>query len=477
MNVSADGRAVAVPAQAPAGAEPTAQAAPGGWRARLDRLDRALFPAAAPPVSRRSALLTALATLAAVPLSLVRTGGHGPFDSLWAEDGSGFVHDSLNLGTFDALKKGLNGYFVLLPRLIAEPVALVPVQRAPVVISLGAAACTALFALTAYLASAAYLRSVPARLLVSLPVVATPVAGAVVANNVATLQFAALYAAFWALMWMPRGWAARALALAVVVLTGLSTILIVALVPVAVVRAVVRRDRWSYAISGAVCLTVAVQALALATGATSREGLSAPRLDPLWALLEWVLWAMPYSVFGTTVLGSRSAPLRLVLGLLAYAVLAAVVVLALRRGSTGPAWGLAALAAASSAAILAAEVMGMGYPGTEESYLTPEKALMSTERYLLAPVLLLIAAVVALLRPAPSRPSRPSWPLIGYGLLVVVVCATQLRPDAPRNHTLSWSAVVADAKARCTATGAASVEVPFGGPVWYPRPLVPCRKL
>jgi len=483
VNVSADGRAVAVPAEAPAGAEPTAAAAPGGWRARLDRLDRALFPAAAPAATRRSVLLTALATLAAVPLSLVRTGGHGPFDSLWAEDGSGFVHDSLNLGTFDALKKGLNGYFVLLPRLIAEPVALVPVQRAPVVISLGAAVCTALFALTAYLASAAYLRSVPARLVVSLPVVATPVAGAVIANNVATLQFAALYAAFWAIMWMPRGWLARAFALAVVVLTGLSTILIAALVPLAVVRAVVRRDRWSFVISGAACLTAVVQGLALSTGLTSREGLSAPRLDPLWALLEWVLWAMPYSVFGTTVLGSRPAPVRLVLGLLAYAVLAAVVVLALRRGSklratpaSGPAWGLAALAAGSSAAILAAEVMGMGYPGTEGSYLTPEKALMSTERYLLAPVLLLIVAVVALLRPEPGA-TRVSWPLIGYGLLVLVVCATQLRPDAPRNHTLSWSAVVADAKARCAASGAASVEVPFGGPVWYPRPLVPCRKL
>jgi hypothetical protein len=120
----------------------------------------------------------------------------------------------------------------------------------------------------------------------------------------------------------------------------------------------------------------------------------------------------------------------------------------------------------------------MGYPGTEGTYLTPEKALMSTERYLLAPVLLLIAAAVALLRPDPGeRRWRPAWPLLGYGLLVLVVCATQFRPDAPRNHTLSWHGVVADARARCVATGATSVEVPFGGPVWYPRPLVPCRKL
>jgi hypothetical protein len=482
VTASADGRAVTVPDGRPAEAEPDADAAPAtdtapvGWRARLDR---ALFPAEpAKPVTRGSVLLMALATAGAVVLSLVRTGGHGPFDSLWAEDGSGFVHDSLNLGTFDALTKGLNGYFVLLPRLLAEPVTLVPVSRAPVVISLGAAGCTALFALTAYLASAAHLRSVPARLLVSLPVVATPVAGAVVANNVATLQFAALYAAFWTLMWVPRGWPARALALAVAVLTGLSTILVVALVPLAVVRAVVRRDRWSYIISGAVCVTAVVQGIALGVGITSREGLSTPRLDPLWALIEWVLWAMPYSVFGTTILGSRPAPVRLVLGLLAYAVLAAVVVYALRRRSH-PAWGLAVVAAGTSAAILAAEVMGMGYPGTDSSYLTPEKALMSTERYLLAPVLLLIVAVVALLRPDTGSGFRfrPSWALVAYGLLLVVVCATQLRPDAPRNHTLSWSAVVAHAKARCVASGAGKVEVPFGGPVWYPRPLVPCRKL
>jgi hypothetical protein len=232
---------------------------------------------------------------------------------------------------------------------------------------------------------------------------------------------------------------------------------------------------------------VVVQALALGTGLTSREGLSTPRLDPLWAVLEWVLWAVPYSVFGTTVLLGRSGAVRAVLGVLAYAVLAALVVYALRRRNrpaaasapaSGPAWGLAAMATVSSVAILAAEVMGMGYPGTEGTYLTPEKALMSTERYLLAPVLLLIAAAVALLRPDPDeRWWRPSWSLIGYGLLLVVVCATQFRPDAPRNHTLSWHGVVADARARCVASGAASVEVPFGGPVWYPRPLVPCRKL
>jgi hypothetical protein len=115
---------------------------------------------------------------------------------------------------------------------------------------------------------------------------------------------------------------------------------------------------------------------------------------------------------------------------------------------------------------------------------------MSTERYLLAPVLLLIVAVVALLRPdaadaapaarseaAAARPPAPRWPLLAYGALVAVVCATQLRPDAPRNHTLSWSGVIAQARATCEATGAVKVEAPFGGPVWYPRPLIPCRKL
>jgi hypothetical protein len=499
VNVSADGRAadgatVAAgsdgdEADTPAGAGGTPAGtaagaggtAPARWRGLIDR--DALFPAGPAEPACRSLPVAAVAVVAGAALSLARTGGHGPFDSLWAEDGSGFVHDSLNLTTVDALVKGLNGYFVLLPRLLAEPVSLLPVERAPVVISTGAAVCTALFALTAYLASAGHLRSVTARLIVSVPVVATPVAGAVVANNVATLQFAALYAAFWAVVWVPTGRWTKALALGVAVLTGLSTILVLALVPVAVLRVLVRRDRWSVVIGGAVCLTAVVQCLALLLGATSREGLSAPRLDPLWALLEWVLWAMPYSVFGTTILSGRSTPVRLVLGLLAYAVLAAVVVLALRR-ATRPAWGLAVMATVTSAAILAAEVMGMGYPGTEDSYLTPEKALMSTERYLLAPVLLLIVAVVALLRPDPAqgraprdRVGAPRRPLLAYGLLLAVVCATQFRPDAPRNHTLSWSGVIAQARATCVATGAVKVEAPFGGPVWYPRPLIPCRKL
>jgi hypothetical protein len=464
---------------------------------RRARLARRLFPADAPRrVTRRGALLAVAGILAGVITSLARTGGHGPFDSIWAEDGSGLLYDALNLSTLDAVTKGLNGYFVVLARVIAEPTSAFPLTWAPAIMSTGTAVCTAVFAFGAYLASGAYLRGTALRLLVALPAVAAPVGGGVTPNNAATLQFVALYAMFWMLLWSPSSRAGRAFALTVVTLTGMSTMLAIAFVPLALLRLYLRRDRWSTVLATAVCATAAVQLVALGLGVTSREGLSRPRPDPVWAFAEWVLWGVPYSVAGETLLWWQR-PGALVHVLLvggAYLVVLAGVALAVRR-VTHPAWGLAALAATHSAIVLALSMMGMGY--AVETYLVPESILMGTSRYLVPSSALLIVAVIALLRPRSADPAEPAsdrpaassgqaarrrvpadaWPVVAYGLLVLVICALNLRVDGPRTKVPSWSGVVAKAEAQCEATGARQVRVRHGGEIWYPWIDIPCRKL
>ena len=96
------------------------------WRRALDlnlfpavRLDRALFPAAqGAPLTWRRLLLATVAVLAGAGVCLSRVRGYGPFDTLWAEDGSGFLYDALNRHPLTPLVRGVGGYMVLLPRLI-----------------------------------------------------------------------------------------------------------------------------------------------------------------------------------------------------------------------------------------------------------------------------------------------------------------------------------------------------------------------
>ena len=73
----------------------------------------------------------------------------------------------------------------------------------PAVMSVGAAAQYACYGLVAYIASGPHLRSPWLRLLVAAPVCAIPLAYTQVDVDLVTVQFIALYGAFWALLWIP----------------------------------------------------------------------------------------------------------------------------------------------------------------------------------------------------------------------------------------------------------------------------------
>jgi hypothetical protein len=469
---------------------------------RRTALDRALFPAAqGARLTWRRVLLATVAVLAGAGVCLSRVRGYGPFDTLWAEDGSGFLYDALNKHPGTPLVKGVGGYMVLLPRVISEFTRIFPITWAPAVMSTGAALWTALCALGVYLASGAHLRRPLLRLLVSVPVVATSVGGLTTPDNVATLQFVALYATFWMLVWVPSTRIGRLFATAVVAVTGLSTILAVVFVPVALVRLWVRRDRWSAVLAAAVLGSAAVQLGGQAVGFYSRAGISSPRIDPLWAFVEYVVWGLPYLVLGEAwMLPDHPHPgEHVVLVVVAYAIVVAAILFAAVR-FTRPAWGLVALAGLHSAGVMVLELMGMGFQ-YKDSYLVPDILLLGGERYLVAPTLLLIAAMAALLRPDP--PAEPpgvdgataytvgttrfvdrlrlpgnAWPAVAYAVLVAVLGIANLRVDSARASTLSWSALMAQAKVECQAKGVHHrVRVHNGGTAWYPWVDVPCKRL
>jgi hypothetical protein len=493
----------------------------GGWR---DRIRHLVFPTLAPErLTVRTVLLAVGAVVAGTVICLARVPGHGAFDSIWAEDGYPFYHAALNGHAIHNLFVGHNGYFVVLCRLVAEVAALAPVGWAAAMLSTGSAMFTAILAVLVYVASGAHLRSGPMRLLVAAPVLACPTGTLSTTNNVATLQFVATYAAFWVLLWTPGSRFGRVFALAFLVLTGLTTVLTLALVPLALLRVYALRDRYALLLAGGVIAPVAIQAYALAAGINSRSGISRPRLDPVWAVLEYVHFAVPNSILGQLWLlaptresrGYWVAPattsnpvVHVALLVSAYLVVLAAVVLAVRR-FTRPAWGLVAAAGLSSVFMFGVEVMSFGYSYAGTGYLKSEAALLLADRYLVPVTLLIIATMTALIVPRPAettgraatdgepgtkpvprinrrwmprvdrRRTSRSAPLFGYAVLVLLIIIVNFRPPtgSPRPAVPSWSAELAKARTTCQTTDAKSAPVYFGRPAW-PWPVnVQCRRL
>lgn len=459
------------------------------------RLAAALFPSAAPVTMTWVRLIWAgIALCVGTAVGLSRLRGPGALDTLWAEDGGALLNDALNLPFWKAVTAPLNGYYIIGPRLVGALIAALPLGGAAAAMSVVAAVLSTLIALTVYVASRGHLPDPLMRLVVAAPVIVPPVGQLFVPHHVVTLQFIALYATFWVLMWSPPGWSRRSAGLAVVLITGLSTILAVTLIPLAVGRVVLRRDRYSWLLLGTLGAMAALQM----SGAAARSAVSTPRLDPIWALVNYVIYGVPYSIVGERwleppvpgengvwqVLPPPHHAEQAALAVAAWVVVMVAVLAAVRR-LTNPSWALAIVAGGHAVWIFAFEVMGYGY-GYHERYVIHERILVITDRYLVVPALLLIVVMVALLNPSGPLRRRLStwpanaWPLLCYTTLLLVVCLVNLRPDNVRSMSAPWRGLVHHAAQQCARTGAEHVAVLSGSPDWalgWPTVNLPCRRL
>jgi hypothetical protein len=450
-----------------------APAAPAGRRS-LRAVLADLFPdAPAVPLRRSRVALAAAAVVAGAALSLARLRGPGPFNSIFAEDATNFLSDALYHGPVDAVTKPFNGYFHIGPRLLTEVASYFPLHWVPAVMSIESALVLGLIAVLVFVASGAHLRSVPARLLVSVPVVVAASAenaAATTTNNVATLQFFAAYAVFWILLWAPASRTARAVGIVVVALTAASTMLTVVFLPLALVRLYVRRGLYDLVLAGLLVAGGALHTTALALGWTARPSFLTPTDDLGWAFDEFFRWGVPHMVFGYRWSGFPITAVnhrQLVLAEIAGVVLVLVLVAALLRrrdpvaGDRGPIWLLGGLAFAYSAAILVFQYMSSGRP---------------EERYVITPALLLLVAVAALLHPPPHPRNRHAVPFYAYAALLAVVTAVNyVGIDSGRTLGPAWDVELGKATAWCaTAPPRAIVNVDGGGGGVV---KVPCRLL
>jgi hypothetical protein len=459
---------VAPPAEEASAGEPAAA------RRSLRAVLAGLFPAApVRPLHWPRVALAAVAVVVGAALSLARLRGPGPFNSIFAEDATNFLSDALYHGPVDAVTKPFNGYFHIGPRLLTEVATFFPLPWMPAVMSIESALVLGLIGVLVFVASAAHLTSLPARLMVSVPVVvaaAAENAAATTTNNVATLQFFAVYAVFWVLLWSPSSRTARAVGLIVVGLTAASTMLSVVLVPLALVRLYVRRGWYEAVLASLLVAGAGLHTTALALGWTARPSFLKPTHHVWWAFDEFFRWGVPHMVFGYRWSGypiEAVSHRQFVLAELAACVLVLVLVAALVRrrapehGDPGPIWLLAGVAGAYAVGILVFQYMSSGRP---------------EERYVITPALLLLVAVAAALHPPRRRWSPHQVPFYAFAALLVVVTAVNyVGIDSNRTVGPAWDVELAKARAFCaTAPIEAQVDVDGGG---GGRVRVPCRLL
>jgi hypothetical protein len=444
------------------------------FRARLADL---FAPAERGRADRSAALMAGALVVLATVYSIGRVGGPGALNTVWGEDATNFMTDAYNRPALANIFTPINGYFLVVPRVLAEFAGAFPPEWAAWVLSATTALLSGAMALLIYVASGNVLRHPLARAVAAAGIVAAPLGESMYAgapNTPAALQFAELYALFWCVMWTPVGRVGRAVQLTVVPLCGVSTFLAVFFIPLALMRCWARRDRLSLGVLAGFLFGAAFQVFGLLSGLSSRGNISHPRLDPFWALRSFVTWAWPYGLLGQTGVrqpglvnrfvhtGGGAGPWYWVAVAAAWALVAAVILVAVLRW-TRPRWLFAVIAAGQGVAMLCLQVMIQG-----------ELVL----RYAFAPCLLVVAALVALLLP---RPDLPRWralaPLLALALVVGAGAVANYRVDTMRARSAPWDANIRRARAACVAKPETSMVrmVMKRGLPWHVD--IPCARL
>jgi hypothetical protein len=423
-----------------------------------------------------------LAVLVGALISLGRVpSGSGVLNTIWAEDGSALLTDALDRNPYQAILRPLNGYFVVVPRILAIPASLVPIEWGPAVLTTEAALITALMAMAVYVASRAHLRHRLARLIAAVPVLVVPVGenvAAATANNLATLQFAAVYMALWMVLWAPSRRGARIASVVAVLAVCFSTFLAVVLLPLALLRLYARRDAISAVMAGGLLAALSANIFALSVHLTARPDMGPSRYDPVWALSMVGDWALPHSLFGYGISGKGAQavePSWLIV--VSWPIVPAIILVAVLR-LTRPQWKLAAVLGITALVLVCATIMQYG--GTEL-------------RYVVAPELMLFAALAALLLPRPDRPRRlASAPVMALSVCVALVLAFSYRTPGPRTTLAAWTASVDRARIACLDAHTGGVYIfpgdgsvlsltngtplPDQSPSGFPV-LIPCHRL
>lgn len=420
-----------------------------------EELDRSVFLPSPPGTVRfggwegAAALVSFL--LLAVALQLFRAGPSTALNSLWAEDGPVFLGTALTHGFFGSVTMPYAEYLVVLPRLIGEAGAAVPLRDAAVTTNLGASLVVAVSGLAVWFAGAGHIRSLYLRAVLVALTVLPPVAGETVASP-ANVAWHTTFAVFWLLVWRPATTWGACLAALLILLTGLSTPAVFFFVPLVILRALAIRDRRDALIVGAYGLALAIQ---LPVTALSDEHVS----TYYWTsniLTTFLQRVVAGSVLGLELGGSAWVDWGWTFLIAIAVALTVYLVVLMLRASSGRLFAAIAIATSFVMFFLSAYSRALGNamtwpPGIHNN---------TGGRYVLVPVLLLLSGVLALLD-SRSRSSRGgAIAAIATAAVLVTSIVTSFDVNAaPDRGGPPWDQSVRTAAAKCQTEGLAEVPV------------------
>ena len=424
-----------------------------------DGLDRSLF-LPSPPEGLRfrgwegAFVLAALLVLLSA-IQLLRAGPSESLHGLWAEDGPIYLNGALNHGFFDNVTTPYAEYLVVIPRLIGEVGAAVPLRDAPVAMNVAAILVVSLSVLAIWFASAGHIRSHHLRALLLAVAIAPAVSGTETVVTATNAPWTTSFVVFWLLLWRPVATWSACLGALLVLATGLSSPTIFFFVPLAALRAIAIRDRRDALIVGAFGLALAIQ---LPVTASSSEHVA----DPTWTvniLTTFLQRIVDGSVLGLE-LGSEAWAswgwpflIAITIGLTVYFAWLAL------RVSSGRL--LAAIAIATAVAMF----LGSAYKrALGDVMVWPVGAgNVLGARYAVVPALLLISAALVLLdarvRSAGGRP----WPAIATAAVLLVAIGTSFDVSEGREMP-PWGESLRKAAAACRSEGLTEAPIEISPP-------------
>ncbi|MEU7480743.1 hypothetical protein AB0A63_32545 [Lentzea sp. NPDC042327] len=379
--------------------------------------------------------------LASVAFLLLVPAGWARLDHLWAEDGARFAVDALRSPALQNLADPYGGYLHVLPRLVAELVALLPLPWTAAGFAVAAAVLRAVVALVTFAASGAYLRSTALRFVLAALVVVVPAGNSETLNNMANLHWFLLYGVFWALLWRT---APRVPVAVFVVLATLSSPLVLLLVPIAFVRLFLPRRE----------VPVVFLAGALVQGAVvlsaERTPYSHDPVDTVQVLLAALLRVPVVALTGSERLGLFYPAHGNLVVLGALLVTGLPVLAALWWGDRA---GRALAAVATCCSVL---LIGLSLVLNWSAALQVQQpgVVLAGQRYSVAPVLFLFTAVAVGLDAAPPAAWQRfavragQWVL---GILLVSSVIGHLQEPGTVLRGVPWDASVEQGRAQCAA--------------------------
>ena len=435
-----------------------------GHRVRAVLAD--LFPAPAEPARRAGLarwaflLVQVVAVALGALVMLARLGGRPTWNSVYAEDPGIYLPAAIAHPW--QLLQSYGGYLQLVPRLIAQVAALLPIRDASVAFAVGGGIVASACGLFVYHASAGQVSSRGLRALLGLSVVLLPVAQLEIADNGVNTIWYLLVALFWAALWRPCTRAGVAVAAVVAFAAAASSSLAFLFAPLFAARAIVvpRRPR-EHAATAGWALGCLLQVLIIATSHMSRLVPRNPVNAALYygheVLLPAFGWHLSWRLRDTLGVAGATA----LTGGLIVVVLAAVLATQATRCRvfvvTAVATGLLFTAVSS--------VFAWAGPGLP---VTP--TVEHGARYSTVPILLLDAAVIVA-ADAYARRWRPRpRAVVAVVALVAVLGAgwgTDFRYPVRRlaGHASSWPRTADGWLRHCEHKAAGTIKVTF--PDWW----------